>query len=226
MNWWRQSAKRFLNFKERERKLIFYTSQVMIAWLGFVLVIEPLMLKATQLTKQNQQTQQQITQLQQQSALIQRALSVDINQEIQSQIQAQQQVQSELTQRIQQLTGSYISAQQMLDLLQDLLVKMPKVQLVALENLPVKPIQLQAMTQGQTPEKTASALDQPLLFKHTTQLVFRGDFNGLQQLLGQLQQLSWQLHWVKLQYKVLEYPQAELQLELETVSESANYVQI
>lgn len=226
MNLWRKYAKGFLNFKERERKLIFYTTQVMIAWLGFVVVIEPFMQKATQLTKQNQQSRLQITQLQQQSALIQRALSVDINQEIQSQINAQQQVQAELTKRIQQLTGSYISAQQMLDLLQDLLVKMPKVQLVALENLPVQPIHLQATPNAETMEKTANTVNQPLLFKHTTQLVFRGDYNGLQQLLGQLQQLSWQLHWVQLNYKVLEYPQAELQLELETVSESANYVQI
>lgn len=215
MKWWRQYSKRFLTLQIRERKLIFYATQVVIIWLAAVLFIEPLLQQASQLNQQNVDTEQQIQRLQQQTAIIQRALNVDLNEQVRAQIGAQQQVEQELTQKIQQMTGSYISANQMLTLLEDLLVKMPEVQLAALENFPAKPVLIG------TDAKAA-----PLLFQHRTQLVFLGNYASLQQLLSQLQQLSWQLHWVKLNYKVIKYPEAQLQLELETVSESANYVQI
>jgi MSHA biogenesis protein MshJ len=215
MKWWRQYSKRFLTLQIRERKLIFYATQVVIIWLAAVLFIEPLLQQTSQLNQQNVDTEQQIQRLQQQTAIIQRALNVDLNEQVQAQIGAQQQVEQELTQKIQQMTGSYISANQMLTLLEDLLVKMPEVQLAALENFPAKPVLIG------TDAKAA-----PLLFQHRTKLVFLGNYASLQQLLSQLQQLSWQLHWVKLNYKVIKYPEAQLQLELETVSESANYVQI
>lgn len=215
MKWWRQYSKRFLTLQIRERKLIFYATQVVIIWLAAVLFIEPLLQQTSQLNQQNVDTEQQIQRLQQQTAIIQRALNVDLNEQVRAQIGAQQQVEQELTQKIQQMTGSYISANQMLTLLEDLLVKMPEVQLAALENFPATPVLIG------TDAKAA-----PLLFQHRTQLVFLGNYASLQQLLSQLQQLSWQLHWVKLNYKVIKHPEAQLQLELETVSESANYVQI
>ncbi|MBN8446902.1 MAG: hypothetical protein J0M22_15670 [Gammaproteobacteria bacterium] len=215
MKWWRQNAKRFMNLQVRERKLIFYSTQVVIIWLAGVLLIEPLIQQTSGLSKQNHDTEQQIQRIQQQSAIIQRALNVDLNEQVRTQITEQQQIEQELVQKIQQMTGSYISANQMLGLLEDLLVKIPDVQLAALENLPAQPVLIGA-------EATA----QPLLYQHRTRLVFQGNFASLQKLLGQLQQLSWQLHWIKLDYKVLKYPEAQLQLELATVSESANYVQI
>ncbi len=215
MKWWRQNSKRFMNLQVRERKLIFYSTQVVIIWLAGVLLIEPLIQQTSGLSKQNHDTEQQIQRIQQQSAIIQRALNVDLNEQVRTQITEQQQIEQELVQKIQQMTGSYISANQMLGLLEDLLVKIPDVQLAALENLPAQPVLIGA-------EATA----QPLLYQHRTRLVFQGNFASLQKLLGQLQQLSWQLHWIKLDYKVLKYPEAQLQLELATVSESANYVQI
>lgn len=215
MKWWRQNSKRFMNLQVRERKLIFYSTQVVIIWLAGVLLIEPLIQQTSGLSKQNHDTEQQIQRIQQQSAIIQRALNVDLNEQVRTQITEQQQIEQELVQKIQQMTGSYISANQMLGLLEDLLVKIPDVQLAALENLPAQPVLIGA-------EATA----QPLLYQHRTRLVFHGNFASLQKLLGQLQQLSWQLHWIKLDYKVLKYPEAQLQLELATVSESANYVQI
>jgi len=182
MKWWRQNTKKFMNLQVRERKLIFYSTQVVVIWLAAVLLIEPLLQQTSSISKQNNDTEQ---------------------------------IELELAQKIQQMTGSYISASQMLGLLEDLLVKMPEVQLAALENLPAQPVLIGT-------EATA----QPLLYQHRTRLIFNGNFASLQKLLAQLQQLSWQLHWIKLDYKVLKYPEAQLQLELATVSESANYVQI
>ena len=123
MKWWRQNAKRFMNLQVRERKLIFYSTQVVIIWLAGVLLIEPLIQQTSGLSKQNHDTEQQIQRIQQQSAIIQRALNVDLNEQVRTQITEQQQIEQELVQKIQQMTGSYISANQMLGLLEDLLVK-------------------------------------------------------------------------------------------------------
>lgn len=215
MKWWKQNAKRFMNLQVRERKLIFYSTQVIIIWLAGVLLIEPLIQQMRAQSKQNQASEQQIQRIQQQSALIQRALNADLNEQVRAQISEQQRIEQELVQKIQQMTGSYISANQMLGLLEALLVQIPDVELVALENLPAQPVFIGGETSTQ-----------PLLYQHKTRLVFNGNFASLQRLLGQLQQLSWHLHWMKLDYKVLKYPEAQLELELATVSENANYVQI
>ncbi len=215
MKWWRQYSKQFQALQVRERKLIFYATQGVLVWLAVVLSIEPLLEHAGNINKQNRDSEQQIARLQQQSNLLQKALNVDLNEQVRVQINAQQQIEQELTQKIQLMTGSYISANQMLQLLEQLLVKMPQVQLAALENLPAKPVLLDADEKAK-----------PLLYQHRTKLIFNGNYASLQKLLAQLQQLSWQLHWVKLNYKVVKYPEAQLELELETVSESATYVQI
>lgn len=215
MSVWRQAAKQFMTLQLRERKIIFYATQVVIVWLAFVLLLEPMLQATEALQTQNRATSQQIQRLQQQSTVIQNALNIDLNQQVQGNIEDQQRVERELTAKIQQMTGSYIGANQMLALLENLLTSLPQVQLVAMENQPAAPLLIGA-------EPSA----QPLLYKHRTRFIFHGNFASLQGLLAQLQRLSRQLHWVQLDYKVLTHPTAELQLELETVSESPHYVQI
>lgn len=220
MSAWQQYNERFLTLQLRERYLIGYGSALLVLWLGALYLVQPLWQMHVQLKQQNRGSLQQIVGLQQQIDEVQRALSIDPNQQLQQNIDKMQLEQQQLLSQIRGMTGRYISGEQMVVLLQDVLNQQQNIRLVALENLPAKAVLLP----GLSPEATVGA--NPLLYRHGTILTFTGPYNGLQQLLQRLEQLPWQLHWRTLDYQVKDYPQAQLQLELETVSEYDSYLKI
>jgi len=218
MSQWQQYSERFLTMQLRERVLIGYGSALLVLWLGMLYLVQPLWQMHQQLQQQNRSSLQQITGLQQQIDEVQRALMVDPDLQLQQNIDQMQQEEQQLLTQIRSVTGRYISGEQMVQLLQDVLNQQQSIRLVALENAPARAV----MLPGATPE----TLETPLLYRHSTQLTFTGPYSGLQQLLQRLEQLPWQLHWRRLDYQVKEYPLGQLQLELETVSENDSYLKI
>lgn len=210
-----QWEERFLQFQLRERYLISAAVLVLLLWCGVLYGVEPLWSEAQKQRRQHQQTSQQLLVLQQQIDAVQQALQQDPDEQLQLKINEMNTQQQQLTQQIRGMTGRYISAAQMVQLLQDVLSSQSGVSLLALENQPAQAVALPGLESRQ-----------PLLFRHGTKLVFEGSFTSLQQLLTRLEQLPWQLHWVQLRYKVSQFPKAELELELETVSEHDSYLQI
>lgn len=224
MNSWQKLCEQYMQLQLRERRLIFFASLTMLAWLGTISVAEPLW-QSLQAAKQQQKlTLNQMVQLQQQVDAVLQVLNSDPNEQVRNQISAQQQQRTELNSQIKQLTGRYISPEQMVALLQDVLKTSPGVKLKALHSL--KPEVLQISMPVAASEAAAAPVLTPQLYLHKTEITFSGQYAQLQQLLQQLERLPWQLHWHQLEYKVSEHPQAELRLELETVSEQAEYLRI
>lgn len=215
MTVWQQYSTRFLTLKLRERRWVIYGT-VLLLWYGLVFfVAEPLWQQRQQLALQNQQKSQQLQALQQQTAEVQLALQQDPDEQLRQEIARLTDQEQQQTTQIRALTGRYISASQMLQLLQDLLAAQPEVQLLTLDNLAAEAVQLPGVVSAK-----------PLLYRHRTQLRFRGSYPALQQLLSDLEQLPWQLHWRQLDYQVQQYPDGEMLLELETVSEYDSYLKI
>jgi len=220
MSQWQQYSERFLTLQLRERYLIGYGSALLLLWLGALYLLQPLWQMQAQLQQQNRSSLQQIVGLQQQIDEVQRALTVNPDQQLQQNIDKMLSDEQNLLPQIRSVTGRYIGAEQMVQLLQDVLSQQQNIRLIALENLPARAVQLPGVGLD------AAAVEKPLLYRHSTKLTFAGPYAGLQQLLQRLEQLPWQLHWRTLNYQVKEYPQAELQLELETVSEHDSYLKI
>ncbi|RVU33058.1 hypothetical protein EOE67_18460 [Rheinheimera riviphila] len=225
MSQWQQYSERFLKLQLRERYLIGYGSALLLLWLGALYLVQPLWQMHVQLKQQNRSSLQQIVGLQQQIDEVQQALSVNPDQQVQQNIDSMLATEQQLLNQIRSVTGRYISGEQMVQLLQDVLNQQQNIRLIALENLPAKAVMLPGAVNTVAADGNASK-DKPLLYRHGTTLTFAGHYAGLQQLLQRLEQLPWQLHWRTLDYQVKEYPQAELQLELETVSEYDSYLKI
>ena len=220
MNQWQQYSERFLTLQLRERYLIGYGAAVLLLWLGALYLVQPLWQMQAQLQQQNRNSLQQIVGLQQQIDEVQQALTVNPDQQLQQNIDKMLSDEQQLLSQIRSVTGRYIGGEQMVQLLQDVLSQQQNIRLIALENLPARAVLLP----GTGVDKTM--VEKPLLYRHSTKLTFVGPYAGLQQLLQRLEQLPWQLHWRTLNYQVKDYPLAELQLELETVSEHDSYLQI
>lgn len=231
MSQWQQLSEQYLQLQLRERRLIYLASLVLLLWLGALYAVEPLW-QSLQASKQQQKlVLQQMAQLQQQVDTVLQVLNTDPNTQIRSQISQSEQKRDELSQQIKQLTGRYVSPEQMLPLLQDVLKSSPGVKLLRMRSLQAEPVSLAPAPQVAAPAPAVATPGQsvpaaPLLYLHKTEISFSGQYAQLQRLLQQLEQLQWQLHWHQLEYKVSEHPQAELRLELETISEQADYLRI
>ncbi len=231
MSQWQQLSEQYLQLQLRERRLIYLASLALLLWLGALYAVEPLW-QSLQASKQQQKlVLQQMAQLQQQVDTVLQVLNTDPNTQIRSQISQSEQKRDELSQQIKQLTGRYVSPEQMLPLLQDVLKSSPGVKLLRMRSLQAEPVSLAPAPQVAAPAPAVATPGQsmpaaPLLYLHKTEISFSGQYAQLQRLLQQLEQLPWQLHWHQLEYKVSEHPQAELRLELETISEQADYLRI
>lgn len=215
MSRWEVWQEKFAHLNPRERGMIWLASSGLLLWLGCALMLMPMLDRQQQLTKQLKANVQQQQQVQQQIDIIQQQLQQDINTATRAQIAEKTLQQQQLVAQIHQLTGRYVSPEQMTQLLSDVLLKNQQVQLVSMRSLTAVPLQV--------PGAEANDIQ---LYRHGTLLEFQGSYAQLQQLLARLEQLSWQLHWRQLHFKVTEYPLSHLQLELETVSEQADYLRI
>lgn len=226
MNSWQKLCEQYMQLQLRERRLIFFACLTMLLWIGALYIAEPLW-QALQLGKQQQkQAMAQMAQLQQQADAMLQALNSDPNAEIRGQIQQRQQQRELINQQIKQLTGRYVSPEQMLALLQDVLKQSPGVQLKAMRSLTPEIIRIGAPQAAQITTAQDSSNTAPQLYLHKTEIKFTGQYAQLQALLQKLEDLPWQLHWHQLEYSVSEHPEAELRLELETISEQAEYLRI
>ncbi len=223
MTRWQQFSEQYLQLQLRERRLIYVASLTLLVWLGGLYVAEPLW-QSVQASKQQQKLElQQMAQLQQQVDAVMQVLNTDPNEQIRVQISQSEQQRDQLRQQIKQLTGRYVSPEQMLPLLQDVLKSSPGVKLLQMRSLAAEPINITPAVATPTAPAPVAV---PVLYLHRTEMRFAGQYVQLQQLLQQLERLPWQLHWRQLEYKVTEHPQAELRLELETISEQADYLRI
>ena len=226
MSRWQQLCDQYMQMQLRERRLIFFASLALLLWLGTLYVAEPLWQSLQAGRQQQKLAMGQMVQLQQQVDAVLQVLNSDPNEQVRTQISERQQQRDQLNSQIKQLTGRYVSPEQMLPLLQDVLKSSPGVKLQRMRSLTPEPVSIGTPVAANTAAEVTTAVSAPQLYLHKTEISFIGQYAQLQQLLQKLERLPWQLHWHQLEYKVSEHPQAELRLELETISEQAEYLRI
>lgn len=209
-----QLQQRYDGLQLREKRLIFFGGILLSAWLLVVLVLEPAYLAYQQSSKQLQQVKQQLQALEQQAGLLQSQLVQDINQPLREQLLQQQQRELGQVEQLLPYRQRFMTGQQTVLMLQDLLGSLAPLQLVALTTAPAQPLRL-----------PGQPLDEPAaLYQHITTLVVSGNYQQLQQMLLKLEALPWLLQWQQLDYQVQQHPKAQLTLQLATVSEHESYI--
>ena len=216
MEQWQLWCERFSQLQLREKWLIAVSSLVLTLWLAFNYALEPGWQSGQKLQQQHAQMQRQLIELRQQTEQFRSQLSVDQDAGYRQQIAELQQQQRQLNEQIRQNASHFIAAEQMLPLLQDMLQSSGSVQLKRLSSAPAQAVRLD----GQTEQ------DETLLYQHRLTMVMAGRYPSLQQVLKQLEQLPWLINWAELQYRVEQYPQGELRLELLTVSENEDIIRL
>lgn len=118
---------------------------------------------------------------------------------------------NEVNTRLQSETN-YVSAADNRELLKALLSSASELEVQSAQALPAERVYGDG-------EATAGAI-----YKHRLQLVLRGNYNQTFAYFKRLEQLPWSFYWQRLDYRVNEHPQAEITLEIYTLSLERDYV--
>ena len=66
----------------------------------------------------------------------------------------------------------------------------------------------------------------PELVKRDVRIRFEGSYLDTRDFLIAAEQMEWKLHWREIQFEVNEFPQAQVDIELFTLSRSEAYINV
>lgn len=98
------------------------------------------------------------------------------------------------------------------EMLQNLLTASNRLVLLELNNMPIKEVVLPSSNMK--------------LYEHGVMIKFLGDYFATMQYLKTIESLKWKIFWDKFEYKVLQYPNAEITLYLHTLSNYEDWIHV
>jgi|SRR5690554_1482509 len=208
---WLQWQTKFEQADPKRRRVWFIVIVLTILYLGFWVGARPAFESIQSEQAKQQRVQQQINQFTQEINQVESRLAGNPQA---AQRMRLEQLQQRLLQIEQQLNdeANYVSAADNRALLKALLNQARGVKVMSAQALPAERIYQDAENQDSA------------IYRHRLQLAVQGNFFALANYLQQLEQLEWSFYWQRLDYKVMEAPQAEATIEIYTISLEQDYV--
>jgi len=117
--------------------------------------------------------------------------------------------------QLQNVSHNLIKANQLPLALQEVLQKTEELTLLGVNTLPTQELQFVVAQGAAAP---ADSENNAGVFQHSVELRVKGSFTQVLQLLISLERLPWRFYWQSLDYKVDQYPNAEVKLRVYTLS--------
>lgn len=203
---WQILNDRYTRLSRREKLIVIAGGGLAIAAIGFT-VLESPWKQGVQLQKQIAQAKRETDQARAQAAEAIRRLAQDPDAETQAQIATVRNELERLDRELRTAGRGLVPPDRMAAVLQDVLTRNGRVQLVALKTLPVSRL---------VPEKA----DRPSaeIYKHGMQLMLQGSYLDLLEYVTRLEQMPVQMYWAQASMDASDYPRVRLTLVLYTLS--------
>lgn len=218
--YWELARSRIDEMSLRERAMIFAAAAFVVISLINATLLDPLLARQKALSGQVVQQQEKMKDLQAQMQNLLQAKRDDEHSPLRNRLaQLKQQLQMQ-DNYLQSRRDRMVEPNKMAGLLEQVLGKNDKLQLVALKTLPVsllaeKPQTAEGVAQ---PATAVGNSGQKQIFKHGVQITVRGGYLSLLQYLAALEKLPAQMFWGEVSLSVDKYPDAVLTLTLYTLS--------
>lgn len=216
--YWENIVSKVDGMSLRERALIFAAAAFVLVELTNVLFLDPLLEEQKQLSAQVVQKQEKMKALQAQIEVSLQARKDVENSPLHQRIERAKQQLTDDEAYLQGLHDRLVAPEKMAALLEQVLNKNGRLQLLNLQTLPAAPLTM--AKSGAT-----TALEKQV-FKHGVQITVRGSYMDLLQYLTELEQLPTRMFWGKAEMKVEQHPDAVLTLTLYTLSLDKTWLQI
>ena len=236
---WQEYCDKYLALSMREQYLILLTGLVAVIFITFYLFI------GTQMSH-NKQSSQAITRLKISNESVkssvtemQAALQQDPNDAIRSKIAQYEAKLAKIDESLLTLTSELISPVQMRYALLDLLKLEQGVSLLSFELLGAQPLLSHdslkgelGQTGGQTPSvltdnQSQLKAENPIgvnLYRHGFKIKLSGGYFELRNYLSRLEKLSWKFFWQEFNFKLTQYPNSELEIQMYSLGTKKEFV--
>lgn len=242
-NKWQEFCDKYLEITPREQYLILLTGLVAIVFITFYLFIDANIVE-------NRRNTQQIAQLNSSNQSINitntemlAALKRDPNHDINIAIAQYEAKLAQVDEKLLTLTSELISPVQMRFALLDLLKLEKNVSMLSFELTGAQPLLSNIPSTNDMQSENSSEIiadttntsvidslenkDLPVgvnLYQHGIKIKLSGSYFDLQSYLSRLEQLSWKFFWKDFNFKVIEYPKSELEIQMYSLGTKKEFV--
>jgi len=199
-------ADRIDNATLRERALLFLVAVLALVFIANYLLIKPLRDTQRRLVGEVAQRQTEVRTVQAELQRLARARDGDPDARNRERLSVLRAEAAEAGAQLAEAQRRFTSPQRMREVLEEMLERNKRLQLVDLKTLPVTDL-----TDKQGPAGRR-------IFRHGVELTLSGGYLDLHAYLRSLETLSTQLYWGKAEMSVTAYPTAKLKLTVYTVS--------
>lgn len=234
---WQEYSDKFSLITPREKMLIALSGLVIIVMLLFSFWIDDNVVANKVFEKKIKQLSGSNRSLQNSVAMLQVALKEDPNKPVQQQIAQYNKQLTKVDADLLALTSALIDPLQMRFALIDLLKTTKGISLVSFQLVGAKPLLMDPLVLDETEQlknkvsvtkervTTLNEDDQLLgLYRHGIKIKIKGRYFQLRDYLQQLEGMSWQFFWQKFDYKLIEYPVSELEIEIYSLSTKPEFI--
>ncbi len=202
------------------REQIAVSSLLLVSLLMFLylLVLEPKMLQAQAMHKQIENMTLQVRASEQQIALLEKRLSQNPDAENQRLLARLQMQMQQLNSKLQMKVEGLIAPAQMAEVLEAVLTQTSALKLEKLNNLPVRPLL------EESPEENKAIAREVGVYQHGLQIEFRGSYLQMLTYIKLLKTLPWNFYWDSIEISMDEYPQAQIVINVHTLSFTPGWI--
>lgn len=205
----------------RERALIFAAAAFAVVSLINTFFLDPLLAQQKGLSSQVVQQQEKMKETQAQLASLLQAKQADEHAPQRERIRQLREQIAEGDAYLKATQDKLVPPEKMAALLEQVLAKNSRLQLVALNTLPVS-----LFIEPSADAATKAVGQEKQIFKHGVQMTVRGNYADLMQYLAALEKMPTQMFWGMAKMNVVQYPNAELTVTLYTLSLDKTWLQV
>jgi MSHA biogenesis protein MshJ len=215
--WWKRLNERYAVLSRREKYLLAAALVVGPVLLGEFLIVDPQLARAHALLGSIAQQSATQAELQSQIGSLQQQLQSDPDAAAKAELVALTAEQQRLDDELRRIGTALVRPEEMNGLLESLLARHSGLRLLSLKTLAPQSVlgDKESATDKATGKPVARKFD---LYRHGVEIRLEGNYAEFQAYLAQLEQLQQRLLWGQLQYRVIEYPRAEMSLMVYTLS--------
>lgn len=223
--WWLRQARRFDALARRERLLIAVAVLGGILLVGFILFVEPALLRSRAAAKGLVEQRTQLLAVQAQTVALQ-ALAQDPEREPRGTLSELKRGLMEVERRFVAMESELVPPQRIPGLLEDLIGHKSGLRLLSLKTLPASPVlEKSAGTKAADEAGSAGKAAEPAvadasggLFKHGVEIRLEGSYQELASYLARLEQSPLKLLWSGVSLSAESHPKLVLTLTVYTLS--------
>ena len=212
---WVKYQAQFAALQKREKYSTLFVGLFIVIYLGLWFVIFPQQDAVIKVNVKQNSIYQELQQTNTQLSMLNQALNYDYTRVLRGQIEQTKEELGVVNNQLNSFSQGFIAAKKVPAVLKDLLIDNSDVQVVSFKVKPAKGIDV---------DKLGEHDAQTLFFEHQMVVTLQGSYFSLQQYLAALKSNQSKLLIQEFSYQVQVHPQAELTLQIATVSANEKFI--